>query len=322
MLAGDIELNPGPRQAPELDQLFSCKGFTIFHQNVRGLHAHLKLITEFLTERKNTDILTPSETHIQDTGNLVFDIAGFTFIGKSRKSGKGGGVGIYTADKHDFIRREDLEAEGIESIFIDLRIKNSKNMLISTFYRPLDSSIHLSNIFDRLLQIKLSLATKENKELIFLGDLNVNYSSKQDHKEIKYIFTLNRMSQVINDDTRFDIHHNTSTLIDVILVKNDFAVTRTSVIPMSIGDHDMVGCIYNARFSQKNIHCRDYRNYDPLLMNRDIRQSRINEDDKIKNVNDAWNHIKNILLEVFQKHVPLINKRVRKVKNEYPRQAT
>ena len=53
---------------------------------------------------------------------------------------------------------------------------------------------------------------------------------------------------------------------------------------------------------------RDYRNYDPLLMNRDIRQSRINEVDKIKNVNDAWNHIKNILLGVFQKHARILNK--------------
>ena len=46
-------------------------------------------------------------------------------------------------------------------------------------------------------------------------------------------------------------------------------------------------------------------------MNRDIRQSRINAADKIKNVNDAWNHIKNIFLEVFQKHTPIIKKRVR-----------
>ena len=95
MLAGDIELNPGASQVPELDQLFSCKEFKIFHQNVRGLHAHLELITEFLTEKKNTVILTLSETHTQDTDNfLTFDIPGFTFIGKSRKSGKGGGVGI------------------------------------------------------------------------------------------------------------------------------------------------------------------------------------------------------------------------------------
>ena len=152
MLAGDIELNPGPRQVPELDQLFSCKGFKIFYQNVCGLHAHLELITDFLTERKNKDILTLSTTHTQDTDNfLVFDIPGFTFIGKSRRSGKGGGVGMYIADKHDFIRREDLQAEGIESIFIELRIKNSKNMLISTFYRPLNSSIHLSNIFIYLI---------------------------------------------------------------------------------------------------------------------------------------------------------------------------
>ena len=192
VLAGDIELNPGPRQVPELDQLFSCKGFEIFHQNVRGLHAHLELISEFLTERKNPEILTLSEIHTRDTENfLEFDIPGFTFIGTSRKNGKGGGIGMYIADKHDFIRREYLEAEGIERIFIELQIKNSKNMLISTFYRPPDSSIHLLNIFERLLQIKLSLATKENKELILLGDLNVNYSSKQDHKEIKDIFTLN-----------------------------------------------------------------------------------------------------------------------------------
>ena len=66
-------------------------------------------------------MLTLSEIHTQDTDNfLVFDIPGFTFIGKSRNSGKGGGVGVYIADKHDFIRREDLEAEDIESIFIDL----------------------------------------------------------------------------------------------------------------------------------------------------------------------------------------------------------
>ena len=319
MLAGYIELNPDPREVPELDQLFSRKGFKIFHQNVHGLHAHLELITVFSIERKNTNILTLSETHTQGTDNfLVFDIPEFTFIRKSRKSGKGGGVGMYIADKHDFIRREDLEAEGIESIFIDLLIKNLKNMLILTFYRHLDLSIYLSNIFDQLLQIKLSLATKENKDLILLGDLNVKYSSKQDHKEMKDIFKLNGMPQVINDDSRFDIHHNTSTLIDVIFAENDFAVTRTSVIPMSIEDHDMVGCIYklnNARFSQKNIHCRDYENYDPLLMNRDIRRSRINEVDKMKNVNDAWNHtwnhIKNIWLEVFQKHAPIINKRVR-----------
>ena len=104
VLAGDVELNPGPRQVPELDQLFPSKGFKIFHLNVCGLHAHLELITEFLTERKNTDILTLSETHTQDTDNfLVFDIPEFTFIGKSRKSGKGGGVGMYIADKHEVV---------------------------------------------------------------------------------------------------------------------------------------------------------------------------------------------------------------------------
>ena len=105
MLAGDIVPNPGPSQVPELDQIFCCKGYKLFHENVRLL-SNFESITVFLTERNNTYILTLSETHTQDTDNfLVFDIPGFTFIGKSRKSGKGGGVGMYTSDRHDFARR-------------------------------------------------------------------------------------------------------------------------------------------------------------------------------------------------------------------------
>ena len=118
-------------------------------------------------------------------------------------------------------------------------------MLISTFYRPPDTSKHLSNNFEHSIQHKLSIATNEKKELILLGDLNVNYSCNQYHKEIKDIFALNGMTQIITCDTRFDLHHNTSTLIDVIFVKYTFAVKRSSVIPMSIGDHDMVGFVSN-----------------------------------------------------------------------------
>ena len=80
---------PGPRQVPKIDELFYCNGYKLFHQDVRGLYSNFELITEFLTERKSTDILTLSETHTQDTDNfLVYDIPGFIFIRKSRKMGK------------------------------------------------------------------------------------------------------------------------------------------------------------------------------------------------------------------------------------------
>ena len=75
----------------------------------------------------------------------------------------------------------------------------------------------------------------------------------------------------------------------------------------------MVGCVYklnNGCFSQKVVHCKDYRNYDLLLMKNDIRQSNINEVDRIGDVNEAWNHFKNILIEAFQRHAPLIKERV------------
>jgi len=73
LLAGDIEFNPGPRSIPEFESLFSCKDLKCFHQNVCGLQTNFELIMEFLTEWKNTDILT----HTQPTDKFeIFNIPG------------------------------------------------------------------------------------------------------------------------------------------------------------------------------------------------------------------------------------------------------
>jgi len=83
-----------------------------------------------------------------------------------------GGVGAYISNKHDFVHREDLEFVEIEGISVQFRMKNLKNILISTIYKPPNSSHHLSTNFNQSLQNMLSIVTKEKKELL----LNVNYS--------------------------------------------------------------------------------------------------------------------------------------------------
>ena len=137
LLCGDIESLPGSvRHNSRRDSsLLTCRGLKLFHQNVRGLHAKLNLITVFLRVM-DIDFLTLSETHTNNTSNLeIFSIMGYHYIGNSRTTGTGGGVGLYISDKHGFVRRKDLELTEIESIWIEIRIKKPKNIL---FVRHID----------------------------------------------------------------------------------------------------------------------------------------------------------------------------------------
>ena len=135
-----------------------------------------------------------------------------------------------------------------------------------TTYRPPDSSLHLKDKIANILSNMLSMATKENTEIILMGDLNINYLNNTDHREIKYIFLLHGLMQIIKSPTRFDHHHNSSSLIDVIFVKETSRKAKSEVLPVSDSDHDMIGCVYkmnNIKFTGRPIHCRDYINYDP-----------------------------------------------------------
>ena len=247
----------------------------VISSNVRGLHTKLNLITIFLRGR-DINFLTLSETHTQKTDNFeILSIPGYHYIGKSETTGTGGGVGPYISDKHDFVRKKDLELMEIESIWIEIRIKKSKNVLLCTTYRPPDSSLHLTDNFADIFSNILSTDSKENIEIILISDLNINYLNNTDHYKIKNIFLPHGLTPIIKSPTRYDLHHKSSSLIDVIFVKETSRTAKSEVFPMSISDHDIIGCVYkmnNIKFSGRTIRCRDYRNYNPEQLQKDIRE--------------------------------------------------
>ena len=85
------------------------------------------------------------------------------------------------------------------------------------------------------------MASLLSKDIICLGDFNVNYLKSKNNKEFKDIFTLYGFTQLIKNATR--ITELSSTLIDLITPNNPSSIAATIVYATSLSDHDMVGCI-------------------------------------------------------------------------------
>ena len=100
LICSDIESQTGPNNESisrsDFQQFLCCKGIKVAHQNIRGIISNFDILQEFLLSHKNIDVLTISETHLSDdTHNSSLKIEGFNFVHRYRKSGKGGGVGLY-----------------------------------------------------------------------------------------------------------------------------------------------------------------------------------------------------------------------------------
>ena len=157
----------------------------------------------------------------------------------------------------------------------------------------------------------LSKVSENSQEIILLGDLNVNFL-KQGNKDFKAVLADFGRKKMIEKPTR--VAETSETLIDVILTNNPTNIKRTEVIPTSIGDHDMVGCVRKLNrsgFKARKIICRDYKNYRPEDMNKDLEAIDWSPFYICQNVNEAWSLMKNVLVKIFEHHAPKICKNVR-----------
>ena len=160
ILSGDIELCPGPEvtyNIPELDDLYSSKGIKIVHQNIRGLLGKKDLLADILCKNPvNICCITETLTSAA-TETSFYEIPGYSFEHKCRQTGTGGGVGIFIKSEMISKRRYDLEKPKIECIWMEVCLHKAKSFLVACLYRPPDSSKHLHENFNNLLDETCSL---------------------------------------------------------------------------------------------------------------------------------------------------------------------
>ena len=90
--------------------------------------------------------------------------------------------------------------------------------------------------------------SSENKEMILTGDFNINYQKVDDNGELKSIFTLFQLKQIIKTATR--VADKTESLIDLIFTNVLLNITIKDVCALSFSDHDLIG--FNRKQNNEN----------------------------------------------------------------------
>jgi exonuclease III len=98
LITGDIELNPGPKDTPDLIE----NVLSIYHGNIRSLRNKINYITNLIEE---FDIVCVTETHLN---NQITDddiaISGFDIPFRKDRNSHGGGIIMYHKSNVNILR--------------------------------------------------------------------------------------------------------------------------------------------------------------------------------------------------------------------------
>lgn len=281
------------------------RGFKLLHLNVNGLFGKIDQIRDMLfSTRKNIHLFGITESHLTEIiPDSLVSIEGYRTVRKDRKTGIGGGVIVYIRDDLKWQRRFDLESD-IESIVVEIFVEKYKSFIVCVMYRPPDSSLHGTKNFETCLNDFLTISSTEDKETLLLGDLNIDYNKRNDHKQLKDLFVIVGLKQLIIQFTR--VMKKSKTIIDVIFTSHQNNVKETIVLPLGISDLTGVNRKINVnRYVPRRIKIRDYKNYNATRFKDDMKNSDWDSIIFKDTMNESWDAFKSRILEIINIHVPL-----------------
>ena len=211
--------------------------------NINSLLAHIDELRVFMSTSK-IDILSVNETKLDFTiDDSELYLPGFEIIRKDRKiNGRnGGGVCFYVRSNLNYKTREDLSAENLEWLTLEITRPRSRPFLVATWYRPPDSPVSLFNEFEELV----NKVDAGNWEFFLLGDINVDLmvdTTSANAVKLKHIFDIYGLAQLITEPTRITL--SSRSLIDLCITNIPTKVAKFGVVHLAISDHALIYMTY------------------------------------------------------------------------------
>ena len=293
------------------------KGVKIGHLNIRSL---LKKIDEIkiLIHQNSFDILAISETWLSDKiPNELVNIPGFNVYRKDRPS-HGGGVLIYIKETLRHTYCPDLtNFNNTEVVWVRIDNKSSPSFYVSCVYNPKADD---ENYYQCMLNNFENVLAK-NKEIVILGDLNINYIFDENlcENQAHFIETLLCCKQLIVEPTR--VTQSSQSVIDHIYTTMPHNHLDHGILKYTLSDHYFLFTTLKCRRQAsppKRIHKKDYNGININDFIRDLMDIGLYSGViDAKSTSDAWRDWSNAFNTVVSKHVKIKEIRVKDRSNPW-----
>ena len=239
--------------------------FSVVHYNVQSL---LAKADQLQMELSNFDVIAFSETwlspDIQDD-KIMFQNYQKPFR-KDIPDDAYGGVIIYVKNNIPCKRRTDLEVDGVESVWLEIKLKN-KTVLFATFYRAPNSTSEVQNKIESSLDLAYDTDTSN---IIITSDFNYNYFNTAGQRKATSLFEPYGLVQLIDEPTHYI--ESSESIIDLMLTRNASSLlcgVGDAFLDQNIRYHCPIYAIFNfdkhkLLCYKRNIWQYDNGNYDLL----------------------------------------------------------
>ena len=212
----------------------------------------------------------------------------------------------------------------LESSFVEINNKNKKNTIVGCIYKHPNMSIFefISDFLEALLN-KISF---EKKEVILLGDYNINLlnceSDKSTSDFLELMLSFSFLPQIIKPT---QITPRSQILIDNIFLNEICSNVIAANITTDISDHltQFVAIPAQKQFlenKKQDVYKRNYKNFDYIKFKEDFNKIGWENLFAVDNVDTAYDLFLEEIQKLIDKHIPFekVSKRKLKQQNRQP----
>ena len=300
---------------------FKQRGLHFCNLNIRHLKPKLDDVKLLLRSSNSVDILGICETFLNKyVDDQTVGIAGYTFERKDRDqcdeiaTDNGGGILMYIANHVTYTRRTDFESQYIESIWIEVQLKNSRPFLICSVYRPPSATNDWLDKFS----IQIEKAMSVYNEVYIMGDINIDMKNGiLINTAWKEIVETNDFAQVINKYTR--VTADSQKIIDHVYASIPENIAETFVPNIAISDHYPI-CFTRStskhqlkRKSHKTIQYRCFKKFNEDTFLSDLSENLNNMTCSATDSNINFSQWVSTFVSILNRNAPV---KIKRVKNE------
>ena len=172
-----------------------------------------------------------SETWLDSTvSDGEMGVSGF----RKDRNKRGGGIMVYVSEDVKCVRRQDLERNWIEALWLEVKLRR-KQLLVCNIYRPPDAKAE----WMESLQEMVEYGIQEKKPTIMMGDFNCDMlCSNSSTVRLTMMMSEYGLTQMVNCPTR--VTANSSTQIDLPFTTDVELLERVGCEEPGLSDHDLI----------------------------------------------------------------------------------